>query len=103
MLAQEDGLKRCAEGGLGGEGAEEVFEEVGGYGGAVAGCGADVVDGVGFGGEGGAGAAEGCVEMGWSQGGVLQGGFGGVEADGAVGEGGCGEADGLDVAGAGGG
>ena len=46
-----------------GEGAEELFEEVGGYGGAVAGGGADVVDGVGLGGEGGAGVAEGVGEM----------------------------------------
>ena len=46
------------------EGAEELLEEVGGYGGTVAGGGADVVDGVGFGGEGGAGEAEGLVEVG---------------------------------------
>jgi len=42
---------------------EELLEEVGGYGGAVAGGGADVVDGVGLGGEGGAGLAQGFVEM----------------------------------------
>jgi hypothetical protein len=46
------------------EGAEELFEEVGGYGAAVAGGGADVVDGVGFGREGGAGLAEGGGEVG---------------------------------------
>jgi hypothetical protein len=51
-------------GGLRREGAEELLEEVGGYGGAVAGGGADVVDGVGFGGEGGAGLAEGGGEVG---------------------------------------
>ena len=81
---------------LGGEGAEDVFEEVGGYGGAVGGGGADVVDGVGFGGESGAGGAEGGVEVGGGQACVLESGFGGVAAGGAVGEGGCGEADGLD-------
>ena len=37
------------------KGAEELFEEVGGYGGSVFGGGADVVDGEGFGGEGGSG------------------------------------------------
>ena len=58
-------------GGLGGEGVEELFEEVGGYGGAVAGGGADVVDGVGFGGEGGAGLAEGGGEVGGSEARVL--------------------------------
>src|ERR1019366_2667018 len=41
------------------EGVEEFFEEVGGYGGAVLGGGADVVDGVGVGGEGGPGGGEG--------------------------------------------
>ena len=45
------------------QGAEELFEEVGGYGAAVAGGGADVVDGVGFCGEGGAGLAEGFCEV----------------------------------------
>ena len=48
-------------GGLCGEGAEELFEEVGGYGGTVAGGGADVVDGMGFGGEGGSGCGDGGV------------------------------------------
>ena len=61
-----------------------MFEEVGGYGGAVAGGGADVVDGVGFGGEGGAGLAEGCIEVGGGERGLGEGGLGGVEADGAV-------------------
>ena len=42
------------------ERAEELFEEVGGYGGAVFGGAADVVDGEGFGGEGGAGGGDGC-------------------------------------------
>ena len=50
---------------------EELFEEVGGYGGAVAGGGADVVDGVGFGGECGAGLAEGGGEVGGSEARVL--------------------------------
>jgi len=45
------------------QGAEELFEEVGGYGETVAGGGADVVDGAGFGGEGGAGLAEGFCEV----------------------------------------
>ena len=69
----------------GDEAAEELFEEVGGYGGAVAGGGADVVDGEGFGGEGGAGEAEGGGEMLGGEARVLQGRFGGVQADGAVG------------------
>ena len=73
------------EGGLGDEAAEELFEEVGGYGGAIAGGGADVVDGEGFGGEGGAGEAEGGGELGGRERGVGEGGFGGVEANGAVG------------------
>jgi len=72
-------------GGLGDEGAEELFEEIGGYGGAVAGGGADVVDGEGFGGEGSAGKAESGGELGGREGGVGEGGFGGVEANGAVG------------------
>ena len=42
-----------------GELVKEFFEEVGGDGGAVAGGGADVVDGAGFGGEGGAGGGDG--------------------------------------------
>jgi len=71
--------------GIAGEGAEELFEEVGGYGGAVAGGGTDVVDGVGFGGEGSAGVAEGFVEVRGGEAGVGEGGLGGVEADGAVG------------------
>ena len=73
--------------------AEELFEEVGGYGGAVAGGGADVVDGVGFGGEGGAGVAEGCIDVCWGERGVGEGCFGGVEADGAVGQARGGEVD----------
>ena len=40
------------------EGVEELFEEVGGYGGAVFGGGADVVYGHGFGGEGGSGGGD---------------------------------------------
>ena len=39
--------------------SQELFEQVGGYGGAVFGSGADVVDGEGFGGKGGAGGGDG--------------------------------------------
>lgn len=61
---------------------EEVFEEVGGYGCAVPGGGADVVDGFGFGEKGGAGCGDGLGGEGL----VAQGLLGGVAADGTVGE-----------------
>jgi hypothetical protein len=47
--AQDDDLEELAE---------ELFEEVGGDGGAVLCCRADVVDGAGLGGEGGAGVGD---------------------------------------------
>ena len=52
---------------FGHEGAEEVFEEVSGYRGAVFCCGTDVVDGFGFGGEGSAGGSDGGGEIFWGE------------------------------------
>ena len=75
------------------EGAEELFEEVGGYGGAVFGGGADVVDGAGLGGEGGAGGGDGVGGDGLVEEGVLGGG----EAGGAVAQAGGAEADVCDA------
>ncbi len=71
------------------ERAEELFEEVGGGGGAVFGCAADVVYGFGFVDEGGAGGGYGFGGDGL----VKEGLFGGVEAGGDLAEAGGSYAD----------
>ena len=67
------------------ERAEEFFEEVGGDGGPVGGCAADVVYWFGFVDEGGAGVGD-CFG---GEGLVDEGLLGGVEAGGDFGETGC--------------
>ena len=73
------------------ERAEEFFEEVGGSGGAVFGCAADVVYWFGFVDESGAGVGD-CF---WGEGFVDEGLFGGVEAGGDFAQAGCGDSYGF--------